>query len=268
MKMEQILEIADYKIYTKEVGEGRPILLLHSYWGNQNLFDRLAGYLSNNFRVVLIDLPGHGKSGAPPPVFTFDQFAIVLDGLLSRLMIKEKVSIIGHSMGGYVAMAYATKYPEKIASLVLMHSPLREADTQSIKMRVREGRLLQKGKKDLLLQLTIPSNFAPANIGRMDDALAALALSADKVTLEGALGAIHAINHRANSLPALQMAKYPILVVIGKHDKVYNSEGQLIDAGHIPNAEVLLLECSGHLGFMEEEDLVFEKMGRFFINAK
>lgn len=265
--MEQVIEVIDCHIFTKVEGEGRPLLLLHSYWGSHILFDRLATVLSAKMKVIRIDLPGHGKSGMPPINYTFEQFSVILNQLLIRLDIREKVSIIGHSMGGYVALAFAAKYPERIASLVLMHSPTTSADIKSIKLREREGRLLQKGKKELLLQVTIPSNIAPENIGIMGDAIALINHTSDQVTTEGALRSIYAINHRGNYLTVLQNAQYPILIVIGKYDNVYNANDQLEDASQIPKAEVLMLNQSGHLGFLEEEKLVLKKLEMFLENA-
>ena len=238
-------------------------MLLHSYWGNNTLFDHLAEILSLKNKVVLIDLPGHGKSGPPQQDYTFDQYALVINELLNNLNISEKVSIIGHSMGGYAALAFAVKYPEKILSLVLMHSPLRQADIQSIKQREREAKFLIKGKKDLLLQVTISSNFAKGNSERLTEELAMLNQSASEVTLEGAMGAIHAINNRMDAIPMLQKADYPVLIMIGKYDKVYRAEEQLSAASLIPKAEVLFLEQSGHLGFWEEKELVLERLGKF-----
>ena len=263
MDSEQILYLSNYKVFIKTVGNGSPILLLHSYWGNHTLFSNLVEKLSQKNKVVLIDLPGHGKSGPPRQDYTFDQFALVINELLYNLAISEKISIIGHSMGGYAALAFAAKYPEKISSLVLMHSPLRQADIQSIKQREREAKYLLKGKKDLLLQVTISSNFAPGNSEKMAKELGALNQSASEVSLEGALGAIHAINNRMDAIPMLQEASYTILIVVGKYDKVYPAEEQLSDAKQVPKAEVLLLNISGHLGFWEEEELVLEKLGEF-----
>lgn len=261
--MEQVFEVDGYRIYTKAEGEGKPLLLLHSYWGSHLLFDHLAFVFSVTRRVIRIDLPGHGNSAIPPVNYTFEKFAVVLNELLTTLGVGEKVSIVGHSMGGYLAMAYAAKYQERIASLVLMHSPTRVADIQSIKLRDREGWLLQRGKKDLLLQVTIPSNFAPENLGSMDNALALLNQTSNLVTVEGALASIYAINHRSNYLGDLQTVHFPILVVIGKYDNVYSAEEQLNDARLISNAEVLMLQHSGHLGFLEEEDLVVKKLSTF-----
>lgn len=261
--MEQIIEIANHKIFTKIEGTGPPLLLLHSYWGSQLLFDQLAVACSDSHKVIRIDLPGHGESGTPPADYRFDTFAEVLLELLIHLKVKEKIAIIGHSMGGYVALAFAARYPERTESLVLMHSPVREADIQSIKLRNREAGLLIKGKRDLLLQVTIPSNFAPEPHSQANKLVALLNQTARQVTIDGALRSIEAMNYRTNYLPILLNSPYPILIIIGKHDKVYRAAGQLNDARKIPNAKVLVLNHSGHLGFLEEEEIVLTTLKAF-----
>lgn len=262
--LEQFIEIAEYKIFTKTEGEGSPILLLHSYWGSQLLFDRLANQFSGSRKVIRIDLPGHGHSGNPPHDYSFTSYAAVLNELLIRMDIHEPVAVIGHSMGGYVAMAFAALYPERIAALALMHSPVKAADNPGIKQREREERLLNKGKKDLLLQVIIPSNFAPGNSDILQDVVEKLYLTGNQVSLEGAVRSIHAMNYRRNYLDVLKCAPYPLLIVIGKYDKVYDATDQLEDANRIPHAEVLFLNHSGHLGFLEEEELVLHKITDFF----
>jgi pimeloyl-ACP methyl ester carboxylesterase len=264
MTMEQIIELSKYKIFTKTEGEGLPLLLLHSYWGSHILFEHLAKVFSAKMRVIRIDLPGHGNSGPPPEDYTFDKFAEVLNELLIRLNVREKISIIGHSMGGYAAMGFASKFADRISSLVLMHSPIKSADTRSIKLREREGRLLLKGKKDLLLEVTIPSNFAPFNSCCIKNNAGLLYQLSNEVSNESALRSIYAINNRQDSLGELQSARYPILIIIGKYDRVYSAGGQLDEASQIPNAEVLLLNNSGHMGFLEEEEAVFDRLEVFF----
>ncbi len=263
--MEKIIEIDNYEIFVKVEGAGPPLLLLHSYWGSLILFDRLTGELSGKMKVIRIDLPGHGSSGNPPIGYHFDQFAYILNELLEKLNITGKISIIGHSMGGYVALAFVARFPEKTASLVLMHSPVRNADTQSIKLRNREAALLKSGKKELLLQLTIPSNFAQGQTNEMKEMITTLNQTAYQVSLDGALRTIEAMNSRTNYLQMLQEAQYPILIIIGKYDKVYKATGQLDDAILIPKAEVLLLENSGHLGFLEEEEKVLIRLKEFLM---
>jgi len=260
--MEQIIELEDYNIFVKTEGEGPHLLLLHSYWGSLLLFDDLVRELSNNRKVIRIDLPGHGNSGTPPPGYRFDSFAGVLEELLNRLNIGGKISIIGHSMGGYIAMAYADRFPKRIESLILMHSPVRGADILSIKSRNREADLLRKGKRELLLQVTVPSNFGLIQGGSIEHALEVVMQTSKQVTLDGALRSIEAMNHRNDYLKTLQSGTFPILIIVGKYDKVYDAEEQLEDASKIP-AEVIFLQHSGHMGFMEEPGKVLSRLKHF-----
>lgn len=111
--------------------------------------------------------------------------------------------------------------------------------------------------------LPIPSNFAPENLDSMENALAVLNHTSNQVSIEGALRTIYAINHRSNYLGDLQTVQFPILIVIGKYDNVYGAEEQHNDARQILKAEVLMLQHSGHFGFLEEEDLVVKKLSAF-----
>jgi pimeloyl-ACP methyl ester carboxylesterase len=261
--MEQRLEISKYSLFIKEEGAGTPILMLHSYWGNHRLFDNLANSLKVKHHVIRIDMPGHGKSGAPPVDYHFEPFAYILHELIVKLNIHQKIIVIGHSMGGYAAMAFAAKYPELIEKLVLMHSPVQQADEPSIKLRNREALLIENGKKELLLQATIQSNFAPGNSDIFPNAVLELYQSASQVTQIGALRSIAAMNTRSSQLQFLQKSPFPILIVVGDHDKVYDAAGQLKDAMTMSKAEILRLTESGHCGFLEEEDKVLDRLSEF-----
>lgn len=261
--MEQRLEISNYSLFIKEEGAGTPILMLHSYWGNHRLFDNLANSLKVKHHVIRIDMPGHGKSGAPPTDYHFDSFADVLHQVKGKLNIHQKIIVIGHSMGGYAAMAFASKFPHLIEKLILMHSPVQQADEPSIKLRNREALLIENGKKELLLQATIPSNFAPGNSDRFPNAILELYQSASQVSEIGALRSIKAMNSRSSHLQFLQKSPFPILIIVGEQDKVYDAAGQLKDALTISKAEILRLTESGHCGFLEEEDKVLDRISEF-----
>jgi pimeloyl-ACP methyl ester carboxylesterase len=261
--MEERIEINEFTLFVKSEGTGTPILMLHSYWGNQSLFDSLANFLKVTHRIIRIDLPGHGLSSVPPTNYHFDTFSPILHELILKLNIHQKIIVLGHSMGGYAAMAFAAKFPDLIEKLILMHSPVQQADEPSIKLRNREAMLIEKGKKELLLQATISSNFAPENSDRFPNVVHALYQSASQVSQLGALQSIIAMNTRSNYLNFLQTSPFPIFIMIGEQDMVYDSADQLKDALTIPKAKTLWLKESGHLGFFEEENKVFEGLNEF-----
>lgn len=261
--MEQIIEAFDHKIYTRMNGEGDPILLLHSLWGDSSLFDRVVEQLSRKYRIIRIDFPGHGNSASPAKNFSFKEFSFVLNNVLEQLGIGGKITIIGHSLGGFAAMAFAKEYPEKVAALVLMHSLIQSPDHKSIKLRERQAKLIHRDKKELLLQATYASNFAAGNENRFAEEYNQLIYTANRVTKEGALAGIHAINTRESSMDFMTAPNIPVLMVVGAQDQVYNPDDQMEEHSNMPHSELLLLHNSGHLGFIEEEEIFISRTLEF-----
>lgn len=261
--MEQIIESFDYKIYTKIEGKGRPLLLLHGLWGSHMLFDNIVKFLADNYKIIRLDFPGHGNSVSPSGNFSFKEFSHVLNDILDQLGIHEKISLMGHSMGGFEALSFAREHKDRTASLVLMHTLVKSADHKSIILRNRQARLISNDRKELLLQVINASNFAPENVKSFPGEFDQLNEIANLVTKEGAIAGIHAINTRENSLPFMMKSKIPTLMIVGAQDQIYNPEDQLSEFANIPQAELLLLRNSGHLGFIEEKDIFISRVNDF-----
>ena len=253
----------NFEIFVNVDGEGEPLLLLHSYWGSSELFDSLAEKLATYFKVIRFDFPGHGKSAAPKKDYTFNEFAPTIDYLLTQISIDDKILLVGHSMGGYASMAFAKQFSERVKKLVLMHSPLCDADAKSIKLREREAALLQHGRKEIFLRTILPTNFAPGNETKFENAFDKINKISREVTLEGALAAIHAINLRDDSRQNIKRLNIPKLIIIGKFDKVYDPEDMMKETIELSDTKVLLLNQSGHLGFLEEEKIVVKNLLAF-----
>jgi pimeloyl-ACP methyl ester carboxylesterase len=265
--MEGLIEAAGFKIFTKVEGQGSPLVLLHSLWGNHCLFDNLSRFLSHQYQIIRVDFPGHGNSPLPEKNFSFEELAIGLNQVLEQLNIREEINLLGHSMGGFAAMAFARHFQEKVASLILVHTLAKGPDSSSIRHRLRQAELIRRDRKNLLLQLANESNFAPGNTEKFPHFYAAVKAASDSVSPQGALAAIHAINTRSNSLPFLMKAQFPTLIVIGRHDRIYNPEEQLWEQKNISMARLLWLEHSGHLGFFEEENLFNQQVEAFLVSV-
>ncbi len=108
--------------YTDQ-GQGDALVLLHGWIGSGALWGMVAPWLSERFRVIVPDLPGHGDSGIPEGFrFTLDGFAAWLDDLRRALEL-ARVSLVGHSMGGSISMHYAASHPDQVDRLVLIDAP-------------------------------------------------------------------------------------------------------------------------------------------------
>jgi pimeloyl-ACP methyl ester carboxylesterase len=143
--------------YTK--GMGKPIVLLHGYLDSSQIWNEIGSKLATNHKVIVIDLPGHGRSDTWPPIHTMDFMAEIVLKVIKHEDI-YKVCIVGHSLGGYVALAFADNYPLQTDSLILINSDPFPDKPERIKKRDREIALIKSGKKELLLAL---SNINPSN---------------------------------------------------------------------------------------------------------
>ena len=108
-------------IYYKSQGKGQAIVLLHGFMEDKSMWEKIARVLSSSFNVITVDLPGHGRSECVSDIHTMDMMAVAVNKVLRELEVKHCV-MIGHSMGGYVTLAYARKYPGKIRGMGLFHS--------------------------------------------------------------------------------------------------------------------------------------------------
>jgi pimeloyl-ACP methyl ester carboxylesterase len=108
-------------VFFTDQGEGPALVLLHGFLEDSSIFGNLMAGLSDDFRIVTIDLPGHGQSGILGYVHTMEDMAEAVNTVLSGLQIADCM-MVGHSMGGYVALAFAALYPQSLLALGLFHS--------------------------------------------------------------------------------------------------------------------------------------------------
>ena len=137
-----------------ESGKGSALVFLHGFLENKNMWIPYEKYFSNKFRVITIDLFGHGKSENLGYIHTMEDHADMVFALLSDLRIR-KATLVGHSMGGYVALAFAELYPDHLKSLVLINASSR-ADSEERKMN--RDRAIQVVKKNAKVFISMAIN--------------------------------------------------------------------------------------------------------------
>ncbi|MDR2890513.1 MAG: alpha/beta fold hydrolase [Alistipes sp.] len=158
----------------KDKGVAPTVLLLHGYLENLNIWDEVAEFLRPHARVIALDLPGHGISEVRGEVHSMDFLADVAHGALLELNA-PKCFVVGHSMGGYVAIALAARYPEVLDGLVLLSSTPNADSEAKREDREREIAIVRGGKKELLAHTVPAKGFAPENRRGMADVIEDLA---------------------------------------------------------------------------------------------
>ncbi len=246
-----------------DTGKGdTAILLLHGYLESLEVWEEMTVPLAKKYRVISMDIPGHGISEVRGEVHDMDMLGDVAAGVLASCGV-SKAFVVGHSMGGYVALALAERHPEVVQGLVMFSSNA-NADSEEKKIqREREIALIQEDKKDLLARLTPANGFAAANRGRLKDKISDLT---DQIMItedEGIIALLRGMMVRPDRNEVLKGLKAPELFIFGRGDEYITPEvAQKIIAEH-PQAEVAWLENSGHNGMLEEPDRAAEIVAEF-----
>ena len=141
-KMEKSLSFKNIKISYTDSGKGPVVVLLHGFLENKRMWKEIVPEVSNTNRVLAIDLLGHGQTDCLGYVHSMELMADEVLAVLKLLRIR-KITIIGHSMGGYVSLALADKRPEMIRGLCLLNSTSLSDDTARKKLRERANKMVQ-----------------------------------------------------------------------------------------------------------------------------
>lgn len=229
----------------------RTVVLLHGYLESLNVWDDFTGLIQPYARVVSPDLPGHGISEIKDDVHTMEFLADVVRGAMTELGI-PKCWMVGHSMGGYAALAFAGKYPEMLDGLVLFSSTPDPDPPEKHEKREREIQIVEAGKKELLARTLPGKGFAAENRTKFADEIEDLAEQAILTEDEGIVALLRGMEERKDMNGMLRSLKVPQLFIFGRRDEYIPPDVAETIIGNHPQAKVVWLENSGHMGFVEE----------------
>ena len=239
-------------LHIADSGKGEKcVVLLHGYLESMYVWDDFVPLLTPSVRVITVDIPGHGISTVQGEVHTMEYVADVLHDMLDALGI-GKVTMVGHSMGGYVTLAFCSKYAERLDGLVLLSSSPFADTEQKRENRLREIDLVKAGKKELLARVAPEAGFAPQNRRRLKDYIADLTECVYVTEDEGIVALLGGMIERVDQNAMLAACGVRQLFILGKHDGYIPVEAAESFIALNPQAEVAWLENSGHMGFIEE----------------
>ncbi|NMH27647.1 alpha/beta fold hydrolase [Flavobacterium silvaticum] len=201
-----------------DVGKGKTVVFLHGFLENRTMWDAFAEELSKKNRVISIDLLGHGETEAIGYVHSMEDNADLVYNVLSHLKIK-KATIAGHSMGGYVALAFAEYYPEMVSGIALINSTSRADSDERKKNR---DRAIKAVKMDYtsFVRLSVGNLFNESNRERLNPEIEHMKQQALKTPLQGIVASLEGMKIRKDREVILHFAPYPIWLFLGKNDPV------------------------------------------------
>ena len=247
--MNQIL-YKNTKISYSDNGKGNAVVLLHGFLENQTMWQELVSELSKKHRIITIDLLGHGETECLGYVHSMEDNAEAVQAVLLKLRIRKAV-FVGHSMGGYVALAFAELYPENVRGLVLLNSTSK-ADSEERK--ANRDRAIKAVKKDYssFVRLSIGNLFSPDNRERLTDEIEKVKIEALKTPLQGVVASLEGMKIRKDREVLLHLTPYPKMLILGEKDPVLIYNDSL---DQIENTSVTLVTFpDGHMSHIENEN--------------
>ena len=237
------------KISFTDDGKGTAVVLLHGFLENKTMWDKYVSALSKNHRIITIDLLGHGETECFGYVHTMEDQADMIFAVLISLRIR-KIVLVGHSMGGYVALAFAELYPDYVKGLFLLNTSSR-ADSDERKINRDRAIKAVKQNHTNFVRISITNLFSEDNREVLVKEIEKVKLQALKTPLQGIVASLEGMKIRKDREVLLHFAPYPIQLVLGEKD------GVLIYPETIDQIEGTKVELTtfpdGHMSHIENE---------------
>ena len=243
----QVFLFKNTKISYTDFGSGDAIVLLHGFLENKKMWGFYTNQLLQNKRVITIDLLGHGQSECLGYIHTMELQAEMVYTLLTNLNV-TKTAIVGHSMGGYVALAFAEKYPDFISNLVLLNST---AIDDSHEKKLNRDRAIKAVKLNAttFICLSIANLFSAQNRLKLKVEIENTKIEALKTPLQGIIAALEGMKIRKNRLSILSKSNFKITSILGLQDPLLNYNESILQLKNT-NCKTITF-ADGHMSWIE-----------------
>ena len=249
-----ILNYYETPIYYEIHGKGPVIVLLHGFLESLTMWERLIPILSTNKTVVAIDLPGFGKSGIVDTVHSMELMANIVNQII-KLHSFETVSIIGHSMGAYVGLAYCEIYPTSTKNLILLNSTTAADSPQRKINRERALRLMDKSSV-LFLTMAIQNLFTKDSKEKYASEIEKMKNDVLSLPIEGIKAAISGMKNRKDRTSVLKNFQGEKMMICGLYDPIIPYTVSTIQANETFTPIIKL--NGGHMGMIENFNEIVE----------
>ncbi|MBW6479513.1 MAG: alpha/beta hydrolase [Bacteroidales bacterium] len=255
------IDFKNGSINFEEYGSGDVLILLHGFIESLKIWYDFKEKLAKNFRVVLIDLPGHGKSSILNEVHSMEMMADSVKAVADHLNISSAV-IIGHSMGGYVSLAFARKYSSLLRGMGLFHSTSLADSDENKEARERTIEIIRNNHSRFLMNF-IPDLFAPETREIHKSEIQILVDEAMSMNPHALIAAQLGMRDRTSTLDVLINAPFPVMFIAGQKDSRVPFENIWVQMALTETAYSLILRNSGHMGYIEAREKTLDFVENF-----
>jgi pimeloyl-ACP methyl ester carboxylesterase len=232
-------------------------MLIHGFPLDHSIWNQTAELLKSDFDLILPDLRGFGESSAVDAVYTMTDMADDLAALLDSLGV-EKITLVGHSMGGYVALAFAKKYPARVSGLALVASQTLADPSERKEGRYKTAQqVAEKG-------VGVVAEAMTAKFSANEKTQAAIRAVINRQSASGVIGALKAMAEREDLTAFLSAVDFPIVLLHGAVDDLIPADRARETKALIPSVHLVELANIGHAPMMDAPEKTAEAQ-RFFL---
>ncbi|WPP50793.1 alpha/beta fold hydrolase [Catalinimonas niigatensis] len=235
-------------------GEGIPVVLLHGFCERKEIWDRFIPILAKESKVIALDLPGFGENEAIDADISINYVAEHVEAFLKSIEVRQAI-IVGHSLGGYVALSLANQFPQLISGLCLFHSTAKADSDEKKATRDKTALFLKENGMEAFARNFADALFSPHNHQKLVIQIAEYKQMLSQTPVETAVAYTKAMRDRPERMNVLKEAEYPCLFIAGKDDQAV-PYADLLEQSKLPKADskLITLEHCAHMGMYEQEE--------------
>ena len=258
-------------IVYRTIGEGNIVVLLHGFAEDGDIWENQVNFLKDKFRLIIPDLPGSGRSELvqEADIETYAQIIkeIIATELADSPNRDETVSLIGHSMGGYITLAIAEKYPHYLNSFGLFHSSAFADSEEKKQVRTKAIDFINDNGANAFLKTSIPGLFTKEFVAAYPEKIDDLIDRGKSFSPQALVQYYKAMIARPDRTNVLKTFPKPILFIMGEFDNAIPLQSSLQQCYLPLQSHVHLLEHSAHMGMWEEADLSNQLLLKFLLHT-
>jgi len=249
--MQKEINYKENRVVYDDIGNGSPVILIHGFGQDSQVWDIQAKELKTKWRLLIPDLPGSGRSPKGNPNWSMEELAEVIKAILDSEKINQAV-IIGHSMGGYITLAFVEKYPGNALAFGLFHSSAFADSDEKKTARQKNIDFIDKNGSYSFLKQATPNLFGELFKQEQPDFVNNFIDRYKEFDPNALIAYTQSMINRPDRTMVLKEFKNPVLFIIGKHDNAVPFE-QTMQQVHLPQLSYIhILENAGHMGMIEE----------------
>lgn len=262
MERESFAEVNGRRQRYLEAGSGWPLILLHAFPLNADLWRPQLERVARGWRFLAPDLRGFGPGAVPPASSSMEAIAADVVAFMDALEIDRAV-IGGLSMGGYVTMALYRAAPERFTGMVLANTRAAADSVEGRAAREKMAALVEREGPSAVADQMLPKLLGVTSQSARPSLTTLVRRLIESNTANGIAGAIHAMKERPDSMLTLERSAVPGLVITGEEDAIIPVSESEAMARALPRAQLVVLPAAGHLSNLEVPDDFSEALGNF-----